>query len=435
MNRRTFMGVNTMGALGSALPVRLVSAETKRNNTIREPSQELDIIDSADIIILGGGPAGCAAAVAAGRLGADVLLVERYGYLGGLSTGGLVILIGEYDRRMTGLPNEFVNRFLESGEARFNEYINRRVPDEPICNPEMLKYTYFDMAEKAGVRFLFHAWAVGAHVVGDRIEGIIIESKSGRQGLRGKLIIDCTGDGDTAQWAGVPYENTISSWSLGLDELLTNVDFDRFRHFMKYKNEEWKKLIAEAREAEVGWAPWETWRNDMAWINTSSPGDALNVKDITNCEINLRKRLMKHLDFFRKNMPGFENATVNQTASQIGVRVSRRIIGEVVMTVEDLKAGKYEDRIAMHLIERGGELKGLPYRALVPRKINNLLYAGRCVSTTQDAQNIVRGISACWMYGQAAGVAATLSVQKNRPPRDLEIGTIQAALRRQGVKI
>ena len=105
------------------------------------------------------------------------------------------------------------------------------------------------------------------------------------------------------------------------------------------------------------------------------------------------------------------------------------------MTVEDLKAGKYEDRIAMHLIERGGELRGLPYRALVPRKINNLLYAGRCVSTTEDAQNLVRGITACWMYGQAAGVAATLSIQQNHPPRDLEIEKIQATLRKQGVQI
>ena len=159
MDRRKFLGVNAMSAIGTALPAHIVNAEAVRADKIREPARDLDIVDSSDILILGGGPAGCAAAIAAGRLGAKVLMVERYGYLGGLSTGGLVLIVGEYDRRIKGLPAEFVEKLLESGESRYVAFANRRVDDEPIFCPETLKFICLDMTEKAGSRFLFHSWS------------------------------------------------------------------------------------------------------------------------------------------------------------------------------------------------------------------------------------------------------------------------------------
>ncbi len=433
MDRRHFFGLQAAGVVSAALSRG--SADAAEGGTVAEPARQLDVIDSADIVILGGGPAGCAAAVAAGRLGADVLLVERYGYLGGLSTGGLVILIGEYDRRLTGLPKEFTERFLAAGECRFNPYPGRRVPDEPIGNPETYIPIYYQMAADAGVRFLFHAWAVGAVAEGGNVGAVVIESKSGRQAIRAKMVIDCTGDGDTAEWLGVPHEKTQHGWALGLDEFLDQVDFDRFQHFADYNPEEWKRLLGESQKQGFGWAPWQTWRNDIAWINTSSGGNALDVKTLTATEIDLRNRLQQHLAFFRENVPGFENATVMKTATQTGVRITRTIVGEHVITKADLERGRFEDAIGKNMAFTDKPMVELPYRALVPTKTDNLLYAGRCISCTAEAQELIRGISACWIYGQAAGTAAALCLKGGIVPRRLDVARLQDSLRSQGVEI
>lgn len=439
MKRRRFLDIAALSAAGTALPVSSATEEKKLTVTIHEPAKEVEVIDAADIVILGGGPAGCAAAVAAGRLGANVLLVERYGCLGGMATGGLVILLDSYGMRgeilMSGLSVEFLNRLKERNAVRTPEWFRL---ENPVYCPETLKFISLDMAEKANVRFLFHAWTVGAHVESDRIEAVFIESKSGRQALRGNLFIDCTGDGDTAEWAGVPHENTLSPLGLGLDSQMANVDFKKFRRFIKENPEKWKKILADAKDKDIVWRPTATWRNDRAWFNTNYPGDALNVKDLTRCEIEVRKGLMRLYDFYRENVPGFENATILNTASQIGTRESRRIIGGYVMKDGDVPGGKFDDSIGTGVAwtgQRAGEPFDFPYRALVPQKINNLLYAGRCISANHEAHQNTRVIPNCWVTGQGAGAAAALSIRENCPPRDLKIGEIQAALRRQGVEI
>jgi hypothetical protein len=434
MDRRKFVGVNALGVMGAAIPAHTASAQTDKSDYINDPAKKLEVIESADIVILGGGPAGCAAAVAAGRMGADVLLVERYGYLGGLMTGGLVILIGEYDRRLTGLPKEFTERSLASGECRYNVYpYNRRVPDEPIGNPEMYKQLFYEMAEDAGVRFLFHSWAVGASVKDDKIDGVIIESKSGRQAIRAKMVIDCTGDADTAPWTGVPFEDTTSGWSMAVDEIVGDIDFDAYEHFVEYNPDQWNEIMAKARKENIGWSPWKLWRNDWAWFNTSYGGYATDVKTLSACEIDIRKRLKTHLAFFKANVPGFERAMVVKTADQTGVRVSRRIMGDHVITKESLEDDNYKDVIGKNIVFKGQPLTKLPYRALLPKKIDNLLYAGRCISCTAEAQNLIRGITACWIYGQAAGIAANLSLKENTTPAKLDIDALQSGLRDQGV--
>lgn len=433
MNRRKFFGVNATIATGSSLLGNSVYAETVKNKNVREAEKDIEVIDTADIIVLGGGPAGCAAAIAAGRLGLDVLLVERYGYLGGMATGGLVIGYFEYDKGMRGIVSEFNDRIIADGGRSVET--NRTIKHEPFFNPEMFKIMCLDMVEKANVRLLFHAWAVGAVVNNDLIEAVIIESKSGRQALRAKMIIDCTGDADTAAWAGVSHENTTESNSLALDFIYGNVDFDKYRHFITYFPDEWKKLKDKLNRDSIGWGAWYIGWNDRAWFNTFYKGSPVNVKDLTDCELDIRHKIVKHWDFYKKNVPGFEVATILQTAHQIGCRVSRRIVGEHVLTMEDLKAGKFDDTIGKVCPLKEGNLHDVPYRSLIPKKINNLLYAGRCISTTVDVIQRVRGISGCTVFGQGAGVAAALSVKEGVEPRKLDIGKLQAALRRQGVAI
>ena len=432
MKRRDFIGVNAAVA-GSTLSGSAAYAQPGGKNRIREPAKDIEVADSADIIVLGGGPAGCAAAIAAGRLGLDVLLVERYGCLGGMATGGLIIMYAEYDSGMCGLVSEFAERIIQDG-GRMVE-TNRVIKHEPFFNPEMYKYMCLDMVEKAHVRLLLHSWAVGCHVKGDRIDAVIVESKSGRHALRAKTIIDCTGDADTAAWADLPHENTTEPYGLALDFIYRKVDFDKCRHFKTYQPDEYKSVMKKAREKNIGWRPWYIGWNDQAWFNTSFQGNPTNVTDLTRCEIELRHRIMHHLEFFRKNMPGFENAVLSKTASQTGCRISRRIIGEHVITMEDLESGTFDDSIGRICPLKEGSLIDVPYRALVPQKIENLLYAGRCISGTVDVINRIRGISGCVVFGQGAGVAAALSVRDGISPRELTIGKLQETLHSQGVAL
>lgn len=408
-------------------------------DSIQEPARNVEVMDGADIVVLGGGPAGCAAAVAAGRLGANVLLVERYGCLGGLATGGLVILLDSYGKRgeilMSGLAVEYLDRLKERRVVCTPEWFTL---ENPVYCPETLKFISLDMAEKAGVRFLFHAWAVGAHVRGDRIEAVLIESKSGRQAIRGKLFVDCTGDGDTAAWAGVPHENTQSPWGLGIQMRLVNVDFAKYRQFTIEKKEEWKKIAAELKAQGTAWDAKPDWRNDRAWFITWYRADALNVKHLTQCEVDLRKGLMKLYDFYRAHVPGFEDATLMDTSSQIGTRESRRILGEYVMKDEDVPGGRFDDRIGTGVTwtgKRAGEPFDFPYRSLIPKGVRNLIFAGRCISANHEAHQNTRVIPNCWVTGQGAGAAAALCLRQGCAPHDLPIAALQSALREQGVKV
>jgi hypothetical protein len=406
--------------------------------TVREPERELTVIDRADVVVLGGGPAGVAAAVAAGRAGADVLLVERYGCLGGLATGGLVILLVTYGQRgemlMSGLATEFYDRLKARGVARV---AGRRTQESPTYDPELLKAICLDMTQEATVRLLLHAWAVGAVVEGDRIDAIIIESKSGRQAIRGELFVDGTGDGDTAEWAGVPHERSLSPLGLGLCWRWGNVDYPRFQQARDEEAERLADLRERARQADVIWPAQQAWRDDRAFFLTLLPGlDALDVHDLTRCEIEMRGRAMRTYDFYREHVPGFEHATIIDTASQVGTRESRRITGEYVMTKADTPGGRFDDRVGTGVTWFGEDSASpfdFPYRALVPQQIDNVLYTGRCISADHDAHQQTRVINNCFVTGQAAGAAAAVSLRSARAPRDLDIPELQAELTRQGV--
>ncbi len=436
MQRRRFFETSAFRAAGAAVTLNALGGTGTANaapGIVREPSRDIPVIDETDILVLGAGPAGCAAAISAGRLGANVLLVERYGYFGGMGTGGLVILIDNYDFAMKGLPAEFVQRILDS-DGRMVE-TNRVIKHMPFTNPETVKFIYLDMAGEAGVRFLLHSWAVDTVVRDGMIDAVIVESKSGRSAIRAKRVIDCTGDADTAAWTGVPFESSIEPNGLALDMIYSNVDFDAYRRFMVYHPDEWNAVMGNARDEGFGWQPWYIGLGDQAWFNNMFKGSPIDVYDLTACEIDFRHRIMKHHQFFRENVPGFETATIQATAPQLGTRLSRRIKGGHLITMDDLTRGTFEDTIGKTSGYKTGFLSDIPYRALVPEKIDNVLYAGRCISGSVDVMNILRSIPGCWVFGQAAGTATVLSLKDNVPPRDVNVRKLQDSLRSQGVAI
>jgi len=436
MRRRTLLSLAAGASAGLMTSLPRAVGDT---GTITEPAREIGIIDEADIVILGGGPAGCAAATAAGRLGADVLLIERYGCLGGLATDGLVILLDSYGKKgeilMSGLPVEYLDRLKELDAARTPDWFRQ---ETPVYCPEMLKFISLDMAESAGVRFLLHSWAVGAHVSGRRLDAVIIESKSGRKAVRGKLFIDCTGDGDTAAWTGIPFEESESPLGIALNGQIGNVDFPRFRRFSTGEKERWAKVREEMKEKEFNMNISAAWMDDRAWINTYFKGNAIDVRDLTRCETTMRRKYMELLLYLRGNVPGFEKATILATASQVGTRESRRIVGKYVMRGEEVPGGKFDDSVGTGVTWTGpryGEAFDIPYSSFVPQGIDNLLYAGRCISADHEAHQNTRVITNCWAMGQGAGVGAKLAIDASCPVGDIDIRKLRDILRKQGVEL
>ncbi len=406
---------------------------------VHEPARELPVVATAEVVVLGGGPAGVAAATAAARAGADTLLIERYGCLGGLSTGGLVIILLCYGKRgemlMSGLPVEFRDRLYARDAARVRDYDRY---ENPVADPEVLKHVCLELVIEAKARLLLHAWAVGAIVKDDRMDAVILESKSGRQAVRGQVFLDCSGDGDTAAWCDVPHENTVSQIGIGLIWRWGNVDYPRFQAFGKEQPERLDALRKAARELDCDWPAKADYRSDRAWLGHNLPGDALNVEDLTRCELECRLKAMRTYDYFKANVPGFEAVSILDTASQVGTRESRRIVGETTITGADTPGGRFEDTVGTGVTWFGrqcGEPFDLPYRAMVPQRINNLLYAGRCLSADHEAHQQTRVINTCWVAGQGAGVAAALAVRQGQAFRDLAIADLQAELRQQGVQV
>ena len=438
MKRRTFLDVSAGAAFGAAFVTHTTQAAAQ-GKTIPEPARNIELIDEADIVVLGGGPAGCAAATAAARSGADVLLIERYGCLGGMATDGLVILLDCYGKKgeilMSGLTVDYLDRLKELHVARTPDWFRL---ETPVYCPEMLKFVSLDMAEKAGVRFLLHAWAVQAYVVDDRLDAVIVESKSGRQAVRGRIFIDCTGDGDTAAWAGVPHETSESPFGNALNAQIGNVDYPRFRKFTVSNPDRWKKLREEMAEKEINFQIQAAWTDRRAWINTHFPGSAIDVRDLTYCETTMRRRYMDFYLFLRDKVPGFEDANILATASQVGTRESRRITGMYVMKDEDVPGGHFEDSIGTGVTWTGpkaGEAFDIPYRSLVPKGIGNLLYAGRCISADHEAHQNTRVITNCWAMGQGAGVGAGIALEAGCRVGEVDVKTLQSRLRSQGVEV
>ena len=438
--------------------------------TVQEPARDIPVHDRTEVLVVGGGPAGCAAAVAARRAGARVTLVERYNHLGGLSTGGLVIWIDrmtdwEGNQVIAGFAKELLGRLPDGALAgappgewgstdpeRVAYWRQRlgafrdRVTFSPMIDPEWLKLVSAELVVGVGVRLLLHSWATAAVVEGRRVRGVVFESKQGRRAVLADVVVDATGDLDVCALAGASYESDIEATRSNgnvqhcLNTAFTwaGVDFARWTAFRQDEPEAHRAFMDEAT-AELGCleSPWVGWRDDVVvFMGPRLAGySGLRVDDLTEVELESRRRMAAHLELFRRHAPGFERAWLLSTGSQLGVRHTRRAAGLHPLAAEEWRAGvRHDDEVGVSPSPSPtfGSIS-VPFGALVPADLDNVLVGGRHVAADAQTQSFMREIPQCWMTGQAAGVAAAMSATTGADPRDLSIPELQGRLVAQGV--
>jgi len=427
--------------------------------TVAEVARETPIAGEWDVVVVGGGSAGTSAAVAAARSGARVLVVERYGYLGGMASGGMVLVLDDMvngaEVTTTGIVREVVERLEKLGLAVSPPAEDRRVgwdvwrkwarwgchdfrahgKPQPIVyavafDPDGWKRVSNDLVAEAGVELRLHSWFSAPIVEDGRIRGVIAETKSGRQALLGSVVIDATGDLDVASRAGAPCAH--GSYIVTTVFRLGGVDTETALRFEREHPDEFAELDRQARRLVGG--SWDMW-----WLKTPLPGvvwcncphltgyDAVRVEDQTAAELEGRRRIAALVAFVRAQLPGFEQCHLVDTAPQLGVRQTRLLQGEYVVTKEDvLERRHFPDTVC-----RGRDYY-TPYRALLPRGVEQLLVAGRHYSADPPAQKLSREIPPCMAQGQAAGLAATLALSAGVRVRDVDPRAIQRAMRAQG---
>lgn len=416
--------------------------------TVCEAQRELSVLGEVDVLVCGGGPAGTGAAIAAARTGASTLLVERYGFLGGMATAGLVV--PHFDCFLNrGLNQELIDR-LKEREAWGAEFWRISF------DPEQFKHVSEDLVLESGCDLLYHSFAVAALVEGDRIRGAVIETKSGRHAVLAKVVVDCTGDGDVAARAGAPFAK--GREEDGALQPMTMMFRLGGVQWVQTHSTQMMALVQEALERTR-----EPFRLafERPWaIHLPNPGevavqlvhvrgvDATDVRDMTRAEIEGRRQTQAVVQFIRQHVPEFREAYLIETATQIGVRETRRILGDYVLTGEDVIEGrKFADGVAtasfgidIHRPDDNGQTgirtKGaydIPYRCLVPRELEQLLVAGRCISGTFEAHASYRVKGPCMAMGQAAGTAAALAARHGVSPRQLDVSALRSTLQQQGV--
>lgn len=435
---------------------------------ITEPARETPIFTKTDVLVVGGGPAGTAAAVGAARLGARVILAERYNHLGGLATGGLVIWIDRMsdwngDLVIRGVGEELLDRLPDdairgpskaewgSSEAATVKRWKRRhaafhdvVTFSPMIDPEWLKLQSLKITQEAGVELLLHTWIAAPIVEEGQVKGAILESKQGRMAVMADVVVDTTGDGDLFSQSGEDHEGDIDSENIhhcaNTAFLWSGVDVDRWFRFQDEEPEAFRALTKLGRESTEHFImPMAGWRDDVVvFMGPRFSGyDVLDIDDLSTVEIKSREAMMQLWEFYRHNAPGFEKAWIMLTAPQLGARHSRRLVGAARMTGEDWRTGRlFRDEVGVSP-SLGPNFRNVsvPYGALLPAKVDNMLVAGRHISSDAQTHTFMREIPQCWMTGHAAGVAAGLAADKGTAPRHLPVADIQAALRRQGAHL
>jgi hypothetical protein len=442
--------------------------DAPEQRTIHEPARETPVHEKTDVLVVGGGPAGCAAAVAARRLGAKVTLVERYNHLGGLSTGGLVIWIdrmSDWEGRqiITGFASEIFDRLPEGAVAgappeqwgstepepvaHWRERLSAFrdvVTWSPMIDPEWLKYESVEMLQEAGVRLLLHSLVVDTIADGRELRGAIFESKQGRRAILAKVIVDASGDLDVCAAAGVPYESDVEGQGSNVQHCVNTawtwagIDFEQWVAFKRADPKAHRALMKQGHEA-LGYmeTPHVGWRDDVAlFMGPRLTGySGVKVDDLTAVEIESRRRMVAHLDFFRRHAPGFEHAWLMLSGPQLGVRHTRRLIGTHKMVMDEWReAVRHEDEIGVSPSPSSKFANiSVPFGCIVPADLDNVLVGGRHVATDPQTQAFMREIPQCWLTGQAAGVAAALSAGTDTAPKALDVRELQAELRGQGV--
>lgn len=438
---------------------------------IHEQAKEIEIFDRCDVLVVGAGPAGTAAAVSAARNGAGkVVLLERYGHLGGMATGGQVLFIPHLSegkqQMIAGIQQEWLDRLEKMPNGLIGPDRKDVGSTDPalidkwrkyygfVCDgwiwygayvdPEMLKIAMVNMVEDAGVTVYCHAWGSEALMEGNRVIGVTFQSKEGRKAILAGKVIDCTGDGDIFASAGCAYEKEYSgddrSYNVSVVFRLGNVDSEEFRNWKYDPNSHYRDKLAEYKKL-FGYriSPFVTPMKDIMWINNFVEGkDCCNVQDLTDTEMLIRRSLNEGIEWIRENVPGFKNAFLHDTAPQLGTRGSRRLNGTYRLTMDDIaQTIEHEDTIAIIPAHRRMKYKSpieLPYGVMLPADdVEDLLAAGRCFSSAHDANDHANLIPHCVALGEAAGAAAALALQSNTTFRNVDVKKVQQMLKKQGV--
>ncbi len=436
-----------------------------------EPGRKTPVLGEYDVVVLGGGPAGITAAAAAGRAGRSTILIERYGFLGGAGTAaGLSTFCGlhanvhgEQKRVVHGLSSEITERLgrldgLNAPHLSLAGKITAQAYDISAY-----KIVADELLSASGVKILFHAFGVGMTKRSEReIDTVLIESKSGRAAIRGRMFIECSGDGDLAAWAGVQYElgdgegNMLYPSTMfrigGVDSVKAGRAWELIPRLMEEAERQGRRFPRKGAIVRPQRNPVE-WRANVTQIRNpdGTAVSGIEVEQLSFGEIEGRRQCRDVFEFIKGVTPGFENAYIVEIAPQIGIRETRRIVGEYMVSEADiLGCASFADSIGVNgwpveahvsgsvllKFPRIPESRGfnqLPYRMIVPKGIDNLLVAGRCASMTHDGQSSARVSGPCFVMGQAAGTAADLALRAGAVPRALDVTLLQKTLRTNGV--
>lgn len=407
--------------------------------TYPEPARDIPVAREVDVVVVGGGPAGFCAAIAASRNGARTALVERFGYLGGTATASLMACINgfrnqvepESTQTVRGIAEELVLALKEMGGLGSSPYPQKAYPDLPgklaysyVVDPEMFKFVAMRLCHEAGVDLLLHTWFADTVVENGAVTGVIVENKSGRQALMARVVVDASGDGDVSARAGVHFWQVKAAEAQRLtDGLMYRIQFGAHRP---------EGIFAcDLGDSAVVWGPGSVAINGV------------DSDELSRAEVDVRLRVYEDFAAKQAKHPELTDARVIETPPLIGIRQTRFIEGEYRLSADDAITGRrFDDSIAVSscpIISYYGyrrylEHEGydIPYRCLVPKGIDGLLVAGRCISSDQQPYESHRAMVPVMAIGQAAGTTAALCCQTAATPRALNVPRLQATLSAQG---
>jgi hypothetical protein len=439
---------------------------------ITEPSRRIPLLGEYEVVVVGGGPAGIAAAIAAGRRGRSTILIERYGFMGGAGTAaglstfcGLhAVVHGRHEQVVHGIADDILARLdAMNGLNRPHLTVRDQITAQSY-DISAFKIAADELMAEANVKVLFHAFATAAVMDSDeRIDAVIVETKSGRGAVRGRLFVDGSGDGDLAAWSGVPFEvgdgagnmlypstmfriNGVNPEQAGRAwELIPSLMEEAEKTGRRFPR---KKPIVRPQRNPI------EWRANLTQIKNpdGTAVSGIDAEQLSYGEVEGRRQCWDVFQFIKDATPGFADAYIVEIAPQIGIRETRRIVGEYVLTEHDILGCRdFDDTIGVNGWPVEAHIKSdvkfvftpsgsrgfnqIPYRIILPQRVENLFVVGRCASMSHEGQSSARVSGPCFIMGQAAGTAADLALADGVPPRRVDVAKLQARLETDGANL